>query len=117
MRILYKFILGFLLISLFVGLQAYIGYNGANSIEQKYNQVTEETLPVIENLNTIRFAGLNIIQATNEILRISPDYSDYMVEEINETLKYSEIYESSFKIYENKINTYFPEEKEHLEID
>jgi len=115
MRLLYKITLGFLLISLLVGIQAYIGYNGANSIQQRYNEVSDETLPVLVNLNTIRIEGLNIIDATNEIIQTSPDNNNSIDQEINKIAEYSQIFERSFEIYENKVNIYFPGEKEYIE--
>jgi len=73
MRILYRLTLGFLLISLLVGFEAYIGYSEAISIKDKYDQISEETLPVFANLNNIIFAGMRIVGATNEIISTSPD--------------------------------------------
>lgn len=114
MKILYKLTLGFIFISILVGFEAFIGYNGAVLIQQRSDQITDETMPVLENLNIIQDAGLNIIHATNEILYTSPDYQNHIDLEINEIEEYSKTYERSFEIYENKVNTYFPEEKEHL---
>jgi HAMP domain-containing protein len=115
MRIVYKLTLGFILISLLVGFQAYMGYNETISIQQTHNQITEETVPVLENLYIIQFEGANIIDTTNEILQISPDNNNSIDQEMNQIAKFSEIYERSFKIYEIEVNTYFPDEKEYLE--
>src|SRR5659263_70088 len=115
MRILYKLTLGFLLISLLVVLQAYIGYNGANSIQQRYNEISDETLPVLENLHTIRIEGLNIIDATNEILQTSPDNNNSIDQEMKKIAEYSQISERSFEIYKNKVIIYFPDEKKYIE--
>ncbi|MCX9083467.1 MAG: HAMP domain-containing protein [Candidatus Methanoperedens sp.] len=115
MKILYKLTLGFAIISLLVGLQAYTGYTGATTIKEKYTIVTEETLPVIEHLNNIRVSGLKIVESTNEILKTSMENKDYIDTEIAEISEYSITYNESMEIYESKVNAYFPEERDFLD--
>ncbi len=114
MKIISKLTMGFLFISILIGLLAYIGYDTIISIKNEYEMLAYETMPVFENLNYIKLAGIRIIDTTNEKMSLSPDDKFRLKEENVELALAKQTYEKSFKEYERLINTFFPEEKEIL---
>ncbi|CAG1000705.1 MAG: HAMP domain-containing protein [Candidatus Methanoperedens sp.] len=113
MKIVYKLIMGFLVISILMGFLVYNGYNGAISIKNQYDRVADETLPVFENQNIIKFSVIQIIHDTQEII-VSEDkiISDKKKQEI---VQAKLILEKSFEKYEILVNTFFPDETEILQ--
>lgn len=114
MKIIFKLTIGFIFISILIGLLAYIGHNTIASIQNEYEMLAYETVPVFENLNYIKLAGIRIIDTTNEKMSLSPDNIIRLEEENRELALAKQTYEISFKEYEHLVNTFFPEEKEIL---
>ena len=112
MKIVYKLTLGFVLISLLVGFIAYIGYIGAISAKTQYNEITYETLPIIDDLYNIKLSIISIVDHTNEILFTSLNDPDRMSKENMDVVSALETYNKTFEHYEYMTNKYFPEEKE-----
>ncbi|NJD51721.1 MAG: HAMP domain-containing protein [Candidatus Methanoperedens sp.] len=112
MKIVYKLTLGFVLISLLVGFIAYIGYIGAISAKMQYDQITYETLPIIDDLYNIKLSILSIVDHTNEILFTSLNDPDKPGKETREIAHAIEAYNRTFEHYEFLTNKYSPEEEE-----
>ncbi len=115
MKIITKLTLGFLFISILVGFLAYVGYNATISIKNEYDRVAFETIPVLESLNSIRLAGIRIIDTTNELVALSSQDKIIKIEDNEELADANRTLENSFKKYEIQIHTYFPEENQTLE--
>jgi PAS domain S-box-containing protein len=115
MKIVYKLTLGFVLISLLVGLIVYVGYKETNSIRDNYDLLTEQTLPVFQNLYIMKFSVTGIIHDTFEISSEPAGNKIDLDNETQEILEESELFESSFKEYQILVNNYFPDEKEYME--
>jgi len=115
MKIIFKLTLGFMFISILVGFLAYMGYNATISIKNEYDRVAFETVPVLESLNSIRLAGIRIIDTTNELVALSSQDKIIKIEDNEELAEANKTLETSFKEYEIQIHTYFPEENETLE--
>ena len=116
-KILFKLLIPFLFISILVSVVGLFGIDTALSISTKYDEVGEETLPVIKNLEDMRFLGLSIVTST---------YKYYSLTSINETSRLIDVersnlkaeiegYDISFNNYEILVNKFFPGEKEVLE--
>ena len=92
-----------------------MGYNATISIKNEYDRVAFETVPVLESLNSIRLAGIRIIDTTNELVALSSQDKIIKIEDNEELAEANKTLGTSFKEYEIQIHTYFPEENETLE--
>ncbi len=115
MKIIFKLTLGFMFISILVGFLAYMGYNSTISIKNEYDRVAFETVPVLESLNSIKLAGIRIIDTTNELVALSSQDKIIKIVDNEELAEANKTLEKSFKDYEIQVHTYFPEENETLE--
>ena len=115
MKIVYKLIMGFLVISILMGFLVYNGYNGAISIKNQYDRVADETLPVFENQNTIKFLVIQIIHDTQEIIALPSEDKINSNKKKQEIVQAKLILEKSFEEYEILVNTFFPDEAEILQ--
>ncbi|MBU0729964.1 MAG: response regulator [Proteobacteria bacterium] len=66
MSIRNKLILGFFLIALLTVVIGFIGHGMTRLIQDEFSNVANETMPVIEALENLRFAGLRIVTSTVE---------------------------------------------------
>lgn len=66
MRIRTKFLINYISVALLIVIIAFWGARGINAINDEFNGVTNDTLPLIKALDDLRFAALRIITSTNE---------------------------------------------------
>lgn len=66
-KILYKLILGFVLISFFVGAVSYVSLKTISDISNKYHQISETSMPLIGQLEKMKFACLRMVSSTTEL--------------------------------------------------
>ena len=66
MNIFTKLTAAFAFVALLVAGVAYTAINTTNNIDRQYNFLANETLPVIESLEELRFAGLRIVSSVSE---------------------------------------------------
>jgi len=115
MKIIYKLSIGFIIISLLTAVVAFFGIHATNSVSDEYNIVRDETIPVIEALGDLKFAGLRIVASTHELSLIPGNSTEYEVLENNE-IEHINIgvqkYNDSFARYENYVIKFSPEENE-----
>ncbi|HMB45405.1 MAG TPA: MCP four helix bundle domain-containing protein, partial [Candidatus Methanoperedens sp.] len=118
MKIKYKLILGFLIISMLAGIIAYYGMESNNSMKRAYGMTNDQTIPVIKALEDIKFSSSRIEAKTYEIINSipgNPNKLNESQEKYNELESEIESYNNSFNNYRLLINDFFPEEKGVLE--
>ena len=114
MKISSKLTLGYLAMALFVGVVGYLGINVTNTIDNAFEKVAEETLPIIEALQDLRFAGLSIVSSTNEFEFIATEKIERPLEEKRLIAVGNDRFNYAFKQYEDLVNKFFPEEEDFL---
>lgn len=114
MRIFYKLIAGFILVILLTAAVSYIGMTATGNISHAYKNVVEETIPVIESLEKLRYLGINIHLYTHEfIFKIESKELLEGPEDIHGKLKETfEQYNNTIKKLDVLVEKYFPDEKE-----
>ncbi|MBU3966572.1 MAG: PAS domain S-box protein, partial [Euryarchaeota archaeon] len=111
MKIFYTLIAGFMTVAMLTGLIAYIGLTNTNAISSSYMDVKEETFPVMEALEKMKFhTSERIHYYTHGALSEGAEHEYH--EEIN---KATEEYYSNLNKYEVLVDKYFPDEKGSLE--
>jgi|GEM_PF-3470117 len=65
-RILYKLILGFVSVSLFVGVVSYISLTTIADISRAYNLIAETSMPLIQLVEQMKVACLRLVSSTSE---------------------------------------------------
>jgi hypothetical protein len=61
MKVCYKSYLSYILISLLGGVAAYVGIKATQDIQRGFNQVSNETIPVQNELNSLRSAVGSVV--------------------------------------------------------
>jgi len=102
----------FLVIAALVAVVGFVGFNVTNATGQEFNEVAEETIPVIEALGDLRFSGIKMVAATKGIIAASQAEK---AQEEKELKGAKEFYDKSFIKYEDLINRFSLEEKDLLE--
>ncbi|MCX9012706.1 MAG: ATP-binding protein [Candidatus Methanoperedens sp.] len=118
MKIILKLTMGFLAISLLVGIVAYFGISATESIQRAYSTAYEETVPVMQTLEDLKFAGSDITVSTEVFISLlSNNHTENTtIEREDEELSLAiEDYNNTFKRYESSVNEFFPYEKGILE--
>ncbi|VVB87199.1 Methanogenesis regulatory histidine kinase FilI [uncultured archaeon] len=118
MKIFYQLTLGFLLVSLLVGVVAYFGITTTDSISNAYNPVGVRIIPTINALDDLKFAGLRIVSSTHETITVLSENKTGGTQseiESNQITSGTKDYYTSFKRYEALVNGYEPDEKQFLE--
>lgn len=123
MSISQKLISGYLISALLIGIIAYIGITTTRNINDSFHEVSERTIPSIEALEGVRFAGLRIVSSTSEFgfIRAENEVAG-LIGEKEEAAEPNEVAESgiaqynkAFDRYEFLMHLYFPEETDFLE--
>ena len=99
MKLKYKLILSFLIISLLAGIIAYYGIESNNSFIKAYGMTNDQTIPIIKALKDIKFSSAKIELETFEILDLiprNPSENEYQ-EKYNELESEIESYNKSLK--------------------
>lgn len=124
MNIRLKLIAAFVLISLFSATIGYVGVRSIVIVKTDLDEVVRQSIPIIEELENLRFAGIRIVSSTSEfILILSEIKAKGMGKgmgkgmekgEVEEGSDAEELYYSSFDRYEKLVLNHFPEENEFL---
>ncbi|VVB92672.1 Methyl sulfide methyltransferase-associated sensor [uncultured archaeon] len=114
MKLINKLTLGHLIVGLLVIVVAIVGINTINQINNSYNEVARESIPVIETLQNISAANLRIVGSTSEFALIKTESKpgeiisgDVEKENIKSAKKQ---YDAALLRYEELVYTYFPNE-------
>ncbi|NET32351.1 MAG: PAS domain S-box protein [Cyanothece sp. SIO1E1] len=137
MKIGFKLLTGYLLMALFTAVTGAVGMISANQVKQAYVQSTEVILPLVENLEDLRYSGTRLLATTLEVimlehvfgfdnrvetaatsdieaieLAIAESVANEQQEFIEEAVK---PYLAAYKQYTAIIATHFPEKQEALQ--
>ena len=114
MKLINKLTLGHLIVGMFVIAVALVGMGTINNIDFTFNEISEQTLPVIEALEDVRAAGLKIGSSTSEFVFLraegKSDLTGLYIEKENIILA-RQRYDSAIARYEELVNKFFPDEK------
>ncbi len=118
MKLINKLTLGHLIVGLFVIVVALVGMETINNIDFTFNEISEQTLPVIEALEDVRAAGLKIGGSTSEFAYLRAESKSNLtgldIEKENIILARQQ-YDFAISQYEELVNNFFPDEKALLE--
>lgn len=118
MRIRQKLILEYLIVAVLIAIVGYFGINAAVTFDNEFDKIAQETIPIIETLEDLKYAGLRVVSSTNEFgfIKAEKKAGAQIQEEKEEELLESGkvLYSNAFKRYEDLVNKYFPKEKEFL---
>ncbi len=68
-----KLIFGFIFISLFVSVVSYICFNTIRQIENDYNHISTRSIPIIQHLEDMKFASLQLTYSASEFAYIQTE--------------------------------------------
>jgi PAS domain S-box-containing protein len=130
MRVCQKLIFSYLFVSLLGCVAGYFGIKAMNDIQMEFDGVSNETIPVKNELNNMQASLNNIVIYTNEIIFLEHKIKNHntsskegsalksrtqeLFKEINEWKEDQNDYQKSLARYEALVNKFFPEEKEYL---
>lgn len=109
-----KLILGFVSISLLVGIVSYIGISTINKIERSYGLISSKSLPLVQYLKDMKFACLRLISSSTEYALIESESKnkanlEHVEHEGNLIRKSCNSCHQAFFKYKQLVNTSFPE--------
>jgi len=118
-----KLILAFVAISVLTLVVGALAARMNSTVRDEYDKIVDQTLPVIEALEDLRFAGLHIVSSTSEYLMISMKTAGESYEmtvghldEEQELMKEGRTaYAQAFTRFESLIDQHFPGKSEVLE--
>ncbi len=124
MKIRYKLMLAFVALSLLTLVVGALAIRLNSTVRYEYDTIVDQTLPVIEALEELRFAGLRIVASTSEYLMISMKTAGEADEQTvwrlaeEQELMYDgrATFTQAFARYESLIKCFFPEKVERLEL-
>lgn len=118
MKILYKILAGYILIALLTIIVGYVSIRQTVPIRHNFTDLSDRTLPVINSLQDLKFAGLSIASSTVEYVFFHQTemaetgrHSDTlsMKGEKDEKSRGMQLYSDSIKRYEHYVG-FFPDE-------
>lgn len=124
MNISTKLTAAFAFVALLVAGVAYTAINNTKNIDHQYIALADETIPVIQSLEELRFAGLSIVSSVSEFgfIRAEKAAAGLLTageegEEEEEDLIRSGVasYETALAQYEKLVIMYFPGKAEFLQ--
>ncbi|MBU4504547.1 MAG: HAMP domain-containing protein, partial [Proteobacteria bacterium] len=129
MKIYQKLIIGYLIVTLMVGIVGYLGILTTGLAKEGYNEAAHHTIPAINVLSNLKFAGLRIVSSTIEFsfLRTEKQVSDKDIEQADKDIEQAEkdieqlidqeiaLYNEALKQYEDLVNRFSPAHYEHLQ--
>ena len=120
MNISTKLTAAFAFVALLVAGVAYTAINNTKNIDHQYIALADETIPVIQSLEELRFAGLRIVSSVSEFgfIRAEKAAAGLLTAgEEGEDLIRSGVasYETALAQYEKLVIMYFPEKAEFLQ--
>ncbi len=118
MKIVYRLALGYLLAISFIVVLGVIGNHTNKEIGGKFAEVAEQTVPLMESLDQVRFAGLRIVSSTSEFVLILSEQKLYGKgpdrEEEELVQQGRELYLRSLEATDRLFSNYYPGKKELL---
>jgi len=113
-KILYKLIIGFVSISLLVGIVSYIGISTINKIERSYGLISTKSLPLVQYLKDMKFACLRLVSSATEYALIESEsknksQSENLEQEGNLIKQSCNSCHQAFFKYKQLVNISFPE--------
>lgn len=118
-KILYKLIVGFVLVSFFVGVVSYISLTTISDISTGHNLISETSMPLMRQLEEMKFSCLRLVSSATEFGFIhaesnnKPDNSSIAHE--NELIEGAcTSCHSAFKQYQTLIKSSLPESKREI---
>ncbi|MCC0175547.1 PAS domain S-box protein [Waterburya agarophytonicola K14] len=129
MKVRHQLLLSYLFISLLGGIAGFLGVKAINNIQQKFERVVQQTIPVKNELNNLQRAINNLTLCTDEVIFLQQQQQDNssnqtkaiaqqkereLLTKINDWYLLRNEYLIALGKYENLVLKFFPEEKEYL---
>ncbi len=130
MRVCQKLILSYLFISLLGCVGGYFGVKAVNDIQNRFEEISDETIPVKNELHQMQASVNNIVVYTNEIIflqhkitgnkasvvkhSVAGKRAKELFKQVNEWKSDRREYQDSLNKYEKLVQKFFPEEKKYL---
>jgi PAS domain S-box-containing protein len=131
MKVCQKLIFSYIFISLLGCVGGYFGIKAINDIQKRFDGVSNETIPVKNELNELQASINDIVIYTNEIIFLDHKVIDHsislktdslaknrkekLLKEANEWKSDQKEYQNALHRYELLVLKFFPEEKEYLQ--
>jgi PAS domain S-box-containing protein len=131
MKIKHQLLLSYLFISLLGGLVGLLGFKAIKDIQQRFEQVANETIPVKNELNNLQKSISDFVICTNEILFLKQKQREEnisnqdislarksekeILKEINDWQSDKNNYFTALVQYEKLVIKFFPEEQKYLQ--
>ena len=117
-KIRYKLIFGFVFVSLLTGIVSYFGISTIHDIEHGYGEISTKSLPLLHNLEEMKFACLRLVSSASEYGYIQAEREDVSedapLDQENELMKQAcNSCHKAFEQYEKLAKESFPEIAEH----
>ena len=104
MKLIHKLVLGYLVISSFGVITAYIAIRSFQSVENTVDNLTRDVVPEIEILKDMKNAGLRIVSSTHKIISLrsegAADVEEQVEKEEGQVRKAKDQYRQSLATYE-----------------
>lgn len=113
-----RLLLGYAIPVILLIIVSVLSIYGIASSDSQFSQVTNETAPVIRNLEELKYAGVLIVSSTSELGFIKAlSVADEEAEEAEEKEieQGHEIYAHALADYRALVTLYFPDEQDTLE--
>lgn len=113
-KILYKLIVGFIFVSFFVGVVSYISLTTISDISVGYNLISETSMPLIQQLEGMKFSCLRLVSSTTEFGFIRAESNNkpdsFSIAHENQLIEGAcKSCHSSFKQYQYLVKSSLPE--------
>ena len=117
MRIRTKLILANLLIASFVFVVGLVAFYTANEARKSYQTLTDHTLPVVQELDEIKVAGLHIVSSTSEFGFIRAELNYLQQQDSDESYENDDEQEEQELLEYGSVMLYEALEKYHMLTD
>src|SRR6266480_235329 len=112
MKLINKLVLGYLVISSFGVITAYIAIRSFKSVEYTVDNLTKDVVPEIEILKDMKSAGLRIVSSTHEIISLRSEGAADVEEQIE---KEQVVIRTAENQYRQSLASYEALARTHLE--
>lgn len=120
-KILYKLVVGFVFVSFFVGVVSYLSLTTISRISSRYRQITETSMPVIHQLEEMKFSCLRQVSSVTEFGFILTE-SDYKTDSSSIAHEYELMKGAcrschhAFQQYQTLVKSSLPESKNEVKF-
>ena len=105
MKLIHKLVLGYLVVSSFGVITAYIAIRSFQSVENTVDNLTRDVVPEIEILKDMKNAGLEIVSSTHKVLALrsegAADVEEQVEKEEGQIRNATDLYRRSLASYES----------------